>query len=213
MKGSTHLAIGTMVGVAGIAYQGAYEPWDAAWYLSVAAFSSLSPDLDAPSMLTRKLTAASRFLRGLVVWAGSASIVVALIAYLSDRLVHPELVTAAVALTLLGLIARQGVIRNLLVSGIGACLAYTGINDSIIWLLGFGLYVAIAPWLKHRGLTHTLWATAAWGWIAWELEQRLLLPGLTVTAILGYASHLLLDIMTPQGVRLLYPLWNKSWKL
>lgn len=213
MKGSTHLVIGTVIGVAGIAYQGAYEPWDAAWYLSVAAFSSLTPDLDAPSVLTRKLTAASRFLRGLVVWAGTASMIIALIAYLTERLVHAELVTAAVALTLLGLIARQGVIRNALVSGIGVCLFYTGMEDSIVWLVGFGLYVAIAPWLRHRGLTHTLWATAAWGWIAWELERQLHLPGLAVVAVLGYASHLLLDMMTPQGVRMLYPLWNKSWKL
>ncbi|MFS0727998.1 metal-dependent hydrolase [Paenibacillus sp. 1P07SE] len=213
MKGSTHLAIGTAVGLAGIVYQGAYEPGQAAWLLSVAAFSSLSPDLDAPSMLTRKLTAASRFIRGLVVWAGTASLIVALAAYASNRLVYPELVTAAVALILLGLIARQGVIRNALVSGIGACLLYTGVDGGVNWLAGLGLFVVIAPWLKHRGLTHTVWAMAGWGYIAWELERELQLPGIMWVAIAAYASHLLADTLTPQGVRWLYPLWRKAWKL
>ncbi|GBF74220.1 hypothetical protein [Paenibacillus sp. 598K] len=213
MKGRTHLTIGTVVGLAGVAYYGAYEPQSAAWMLSVAAFSSLSADLDAPSLLTRKLTAASKFMRGLVVWAGAASSVVALSAYALDRLIYPELIVAALALMLLGLIARQGVIRNAMVSAIGAGMIYYGLQDELSWLIGLGLYIAIAPWLKHRGLTHTIWATAAWGWIGWQLEQTLQLPGLALVATAAYASHLLADTLTPQGVRWLYPLWDKSWKL
>jgi inner membrane protein len=81
------------------------------------------------------------------------------------------------------------------------------------WLIGFGLFVAWAPWLKHRGMTHTIWAVPIWGIIAWGLEKQLQVEGLAITAMLGYLSHLIADTLTPSGVKWLYPLVKKSFKI
>lgn len=58
-------------------------------------------------------------------------------------------------------------------------------------------------WLKHRGVTHSLVAVVIVG-----LLMALVAPSRTLaTAItLGYGSHLLADLITPDGIPLFMPL-------
>ena len=62
--------------------------------------------------------------------------------------------------------------------------------------------------LKHRGVTHSLFASFLW----WALWARWLVPHLhipawwAVAALDGYLSHLLLDGATKDGVPLLWPI-------
>ncbi|QAY67991.1 metal-dependent hydrolase [Paenibacillus protaetiae] len=212
MKGTTHLAIGAAIGVFAAAYY-PFTPKNAALYITVASFSALSADLDGPSMLSSKIGKVSKALRSLVLIAGLLLSAGAAAAYLAQRTFSPAFTAAAAVVLLLGFITKEGFIRNMLVSLIGAGLAYAGWSIQARWMIGLGVFVAWAPWLKHRGLTHTVWAVAGWGWIGMQLEQELGLDGIANAAIAGYASHLLADTLTANGVKWLYPLYKKAIKI
>lgn len=55
--------------------------------------------------------------------------------------------------------------------------------------------------IKHRTLTHSLLALFIIGALVHWFGQ----PVITVAVIAGYASHLVLDMLTVQGIELLYP--------
>ncbi|GIP21336.1 metal-dependent hydrolase [Paenibacillus sp. J22TS3] len=212
MKGTTHLAIGTAIGAAAAAHY-PFSPKSTALYLAVSAFSALSADLDGPSMLSSKIGKVSGVIRGLLLWSGVITLAILGYQYFTLNVFYPEYTAASGALFMLGLLSREGVIRNFLVSLIGGAFIYGALMWQLAWLGGLGLFIAIAPWLKHRGMTHTVWAVILWGAIGRGLEQQLQLPGIMTTATLGYLSHLLADTLTPSGVKWLYPLYKKPFKL
>lgn len=212
MKGSTHLAIGTAIGTAAAIYY-PFSWKHAALYVAVSAFSALSADLDGPSLLSSKLGKLSKLLHELLVWTGGLLVSAVLILYAVYGMEHREWTVISVVLLLTGFIAKEGAIRNGLVSLVGCALIYSGWTSDRYWLIGLGLFIAIAPWLRHRGLTHTVWAACAWGYIGLGLEHELQLDGVAAVATAGYMSHLIADTLTPRGVKWLYPLWSKSFKL
>ncbi|SMG18843.1 metal-dependent hydrolase [Paenibacillus aquistagni] len=212
MRGKTHLAIGVAIGGAAALYY-PFHVTHAAIYVTVAGFSALSPDLDGPSILTSKLSRASQLVRKLLLWLGALAVAAVLGMYLWQRTLIPELTTAAFLLFFLGQIATQGALRNLLSSIMGCIAMYYGWKLHMDWLIGLGIYVAIAPWLKHRGLTHTVWAMLLWGFIASGLENALQLDGVMAVAILGYFSHLLADTFTPRGVKWFHPLLRTTFRI
>jgi len=212
MKGTTHLAIGCALGAVACAYY-PFSWSNASLYMSVAAFSALSADLDGPSLLSGKITKLSKRLRNVAAVAGISLPAIIAYLYFANGFFKPSYVAIAIAALLIGLVAKQGAIRNALVSLIGGFLAYGGWAYGQSWLIGLGAFVVVAPWLKHRGLTHTVWAVVAWGAIAQGLEKQLGVDGLSAVAVAGYVSHLLADTMTPSGVKWIYPIYKKSIKL
>lgn len=57
----------------------------------------------------------------------------------------------------------------------------------------------------HRGITHSVWVLALIAWIAVQTGL------VTVLALwVGYACHILVDLLTQAGVRLLAPLSRRS---
>ncbi|WP_058301257.1 metal-dependent hydrolase [Gorillibacterium timonense] len=211
MKGSTHLTIGTAIGI-GAAAVYSHSLTQAALLITAASFSALAADLDGASLLSSKLSKVSRVIRILAPWAGVLA-VVALVLYGTRNGFAPLPSAAAVALLLLGLTAKEGAIRNALVSAIGCALLYAAWMGDSRGLLGLGAFVVIAPWLKHRGLTHTIWALALWAAIGRQLEAEWAIPGLAAASAAGYLSHLAADTLTPSGVKWLSPLVKKSFKL
>ncbi|WP_080839004.1 metal-dependent hydrolase [Cohnella massiliensis] len=212
MKGSTHLAVGAGIGLAAsLVYP--FRPEDALLYVAVSAFSALAADLDGNNLLSAKLGKATGFIRECALWGGAAAVGYFAWSYFAWGVLYPKPAAAAVAALLLGLLMKQGFMRNLLVSLIGVGLVYSGWNDQLYGMMGLGVFVAWAPWLNHRGLTHTVWAVVAWGFIGRAFENELGIQGLTNFAVAGYVSHLLLDTMTPSGVKLLYPLTKKTFKV
>lgn len=212
MKGSTHAIIGGVIGAAACAYY-LVDLESAAYYATVAVFSALSPDLDGSSMLTAKLGKLSRRIRESGIWTGVAALAALGYVYLDSGRLYPVAAAIAATLALLGFISKEGVIRNALVSAIGGAAIYFGWKAGHAWLIGLGAYIAWVPWLAHRGMTHTIWAIAAWGWIGYALESESGIDGVMLVSVAGYASHLIADTLTPQGVKWLYPLFNKSIKL
>lgn len=212
MTGKTHLAIGVAVGaVASINYP--FTLQNAAIFMAVAGFSALTPDLDGPSMLSSKLGKLSKLIRELTLWTGCLLAGMIIYYFLTEKSLSPIYIGIAAAVFLLGLVAKQGVIRNILVSIVGFSVIFAGYTYEMNWLMGFGLFVAWAPWLKHRGMTHTIWAIPIWGSIGWGLENQLHVEGVAIVAMLGYISHLGADTLTPSGVKWLYPLTKKSFKI
>ncbi|BBH24908.1 membrane protein [Paenibacillus baekrokdamisoli] len=212
MKGSTHLAIGTAIGIAAAAYY-PFTLSNAALYVSVAAFSALSADLDGTSILSSKISKVSKLLRELLLWGGITLALTALYLYFVRDFFDLTLTSVAVMIFLIGFITKEGVIRNTLVSIIGLGIIYAGFYWQWGWLMGFGLFTAWAPWLKHRGMTHTIWAAVIWGSLGYGLQNQLQVEGLMNVSFIGYLSHLVADTVTPAGVKWLYPLYKKSIKL
>ncbi|USB32175.1 metal-dependent hydrolase [Paenibacillus sp. YPG26] len=212
MKGTTHLAIGIAIGAV-TAAQYPFSPKSTSLYLAVSAFSALSADLDGPSMLSSKISKLSRSLRNFLLWSGFIATSILIYQYFSLGVFYPEYTAASLALFMLGLLTSEGMLRNTLISGIGGGFIYAALLWQMPWLLGLGVFIAIAPWLKHRGMTHTVWAVIAWGLIGQGLEQQLQLPGMMTAATLGYLSHLIADTLTPSGVKWLYPIYKKPFKL
>lgn len=212
MTGKTHLAIGAAVGAAASVFY-PFTLENAALYTAIAAFSALSADLDGTSMLSSKLSKLSKLIREFALWGGVLFLAIIAYFYFTGKAMSPVLVGGGAAAFLLGLVMKQGFIRNALVSVVGCVFMYAGYTYQMNWLIGFGLFVAWVPWLKHRGMTHTIWAVPIWGAIGWGLENQLQVEGIAIVSMLGYLSHLVADTLTPSGVKWLYPLVKKSFKL
>ena len=107
--------------------------------------------------------------------------------------------------------------------------AVTGAGDPALAAVGCGLAVAVSTLpdadeflpLDHRGPTHTVWFVAACALAASGLGavagpavgRPAVLPAVAGAAVgLSLASHLLADVVTPMGVRPLYPVssWHHS---
>jgi inner membrane protein len=77
------------------------------------------------------------------------------------------------------------------------------------WIPGSGLLGIFG--VRHRGFTHSVlfMVLLVAGWFA--ASQRVIIPyPVAAAALAGVASHILSDMLTPQGVQLLYPL-RANW--
>ena len=144
------MAIGAAIGVAAAAYY-PFTFQNAALYVTIASFSALSADLDGTSMLSSKIGKASKLLREVLLWGGILLASIMTYLYFARDYVDITLSSVAVMGFLIGFISKEGVIRNALVSVVGAAIIGAGWYWKMNWLMGFGLFVAWAPWLKHRG--------------------------------------------------------------
>lgn len=67
------------------------------------------------------------------------------------------------------------------------------------FLPGMGL-IRWAAGISHRGITHTVWFA-----VIATLVMATIQPAAAVSLAYGIASHLILDMATPAGVRLFHP--------
>ena len=211
MRGSAHLAIGLITGVAvaGLVSGVKFSPAG----IALAGFSALAPDLDHPeSRLSKRLG----FAQGYVRWAfGAVALGLAGYAY---WLLKPSpdqrfTYTAALAFALIGVAMQGGSARRLalLFTGLGTVLV--GLYAQFLWLSLLGTFIALAPFTSHRSWTHTIWATALWTYIGYLANKSLGWHGVAHFAGAGYASHIVADTLTKSGVRWLLPLTNFSFKI
>lgn len=78
-------------------------------------------------------------------------------------------------------------------------------KSSIRQRAGIAGHIALF-WLPHRGFTHTLLALAGIAAIALAYAPR----PLALAIVAGYASHILADLMTQQGLPVLWPLVRRN---
>ncbi|WP_179225506.1 metal-dependent hydrolase [Hymenobacter mucosus] len=211
MRGSSHLAIGLITGVA-VAGLVPGIPFSPAG-IALAGFSSLAPDLDHPgSRLSKRLGFAQRYVRWAFVGvaAGLALYTHFLVAPGPDRRMG---FTAALAFGLIGAALQGDSTRKLALLFTGLCTVVAGLYTSYVWLSMLGLFVSVAPFTSHRSWTHTLWAAGLWTYIGHLANQSLGWHGVALFAGGGYVSHLLADTLTKAGVKWFMPLLDTSFKL
>ena len=211
MRGSAHLAIGLITGVA-VAGLVPGIPFSLPG-IALAGFSALAPDLDHPeSRLSQRLG----FTQGYVRWAfAGAGLALAAWAYFvlkpgaDQRLSY----VAGLAFGLVGAGMQGGSTRRLalLFTGLGTVLA--GLYLQWVWLSLLGTVVALAPFTAHRSWTHTVWAAALWTYIGHLANQHLGWHGVAWYAGGGYLSHLVADSLTKSGVRWLLPLTDFAFRV
>jgi inner membrane protein len=211
MRGSAHLTIGLITGVA-IAGLVPGIPFSLPG-IALAGFSSLAPDLDHPeSRLSKHLGFTQQYVRWAFVGAGLG------LAGYAYWLLHPGATqrlyyTLALAFALLGVGMQGGSARRLalLFTGLGTVVA--GLYTEQLWLSLLGTFIALAPFTSHRSWTHTIWATALWTYIGHLADRHLGWHGVALFAGSGYASHLVADSLTKAGVRWFLPIANFSFKI
>ena len=211
MRGSSHLAIGLITGVA-IAGLLPGIPFSLSG-IALAGFSSLAPDLDHPeSRLSKRLGFTQNYVR----WAFAAgALTIAGYTYLHLRSGAEQRLyyTVALAFGLIGVGMQGGSARRLalLFTGLGTVVA--GLYTEQLWLSLLGTFVALAPFTSHRSWTHTIWATALWTYIGHLADQQLGWHGVALFAGGGYISHIVADTLTKAGVRWFLPVLNYSFKI
>ena len=211
MRGSSHLAIGLITGVA-VAGLVPGIPFSLAG-IALAGFSALAPDLDHPeSRLSQRLGFAQGYVRWAFIVVGMT---LGAYTYLNlppgaeQRLSY----TAALAFGLMGAALQGGSARKLalLFTGLGTVVA--GLYAEQLWLSLLGTFVALAPFTTHRSWTHTIWATILWTYIGYLANRSLGWRGVAHFAGAGYLSHLLADTLTKAGVRYLLPVSDFAFKI
>ncbi|MDJ0367623.1 metal-dependent hydrolase [Hymenobacter sp. H14-R3] len=211
MRGSAHLAIGLITGVA-IAGLVPGIPFSLPG-IALAGFSALAPDLDHPeSRLSKRLG----FLHAYVRWAfGAAALALACYAYFQLRPGPDQRLTyiAALAFGLLGVALQGGHARKLALLFTGMATVLAGLYAKFLWLSLLGGYISLAPYTSHRTWTHTIWAAIFWTYVGELANRSLGWHGVAYYAGGGYVSHLLADTLTKSGVQWLRPLTNFSFKI
>lgn len=204
MRGSAHLAIGLITGLA-VASLVPQIPFSVAG-IALAGFSSLAPDLDHPDS---KLSHRLGFVHGYVRWAfGAAALGLGAYAYFQLRPGPDQRLTyiAALAFALVGVALQGGSARKLALLFTGLATVLAGLYAQFVWLSLLGAFISLAPFTGHRTWTHTIWATLFWTYIGYLANRSLGWRGIAHYAGAGYASHLLADTLTKAGVQWLRPI-------
>jgi membrane-bound metal-dependent hydrolase YbcI (DUF457 family) len=84
-------------------------------------------------------------------------------------------------------------------------MGYAGIATAVV----FALIPDLDLWLGHRVVLHNIFAAIGipilFSWLVPQIPLR--------AALLGYSSHLFLDVLSPTGVALFFPLPDIGWKM
>ena len=211
MRGSSHLAIGLITGVA-VAGLVPGIPFSPAG-IALAGFSALAPDLDHPnSRLSKRLGFAQQYVRwAFVVGAAALALYTHFLVPVGPN--RRMGFTAALAFGLVGLAMQGGSARRLALLFTGLCTVVAGFYTEFLWLSMLGAFIAVAPFTSHRSWTHTLWAAALWTYIGHLANHTLGWHGIAWFAGGGYVSHLLADTLTKAGVRWFLPFSEVSLKI
>lgn len=101
----------------------------------------------------------------------------------------------------------------------------TSTTSNVLWFMGgvalgtllpdidqpdsiLGRFNPLAKTLKHRTITHTLWAAILVTWLCWHFGNH---QPLWYGLALGYWAHLLEDFFSRESVPWLYPLVKKKF--
>lgn len=125
---------------------------------------------------------------------------------------HTHAVIGMIAGMSIGMAMRLGLNPTLVLGSVACCAALAPDIDhpqgKFRRKLGIVGRITLF-WLSHRGITHTLPALAVV-----TLAACHFVPGaLALALVVGYSSHLLADLVTVQGLPILWPLSGRSFHL
>ncbi len=222
MKGRTHLTIGLGIGaVASVSQSLEMMPV----ILVASGVASLAPDLDGNNLLNKRVTKTAILIKKSGVFVGVALMVLTLItffwdvnffSFLDERWFNQQniLLLFGLGAVILGLsVKSQETLKNILMSVLSLFLLYYAVTNELWWLFMFALFIGGAGWFPHRGLTHTIWALIYWWYMSYLLEVSIKVEGLALISTIAYLSHIVGDMLTKKGVKFLYPLTKKVFRI
>lgn len=200
MMGKSHFIISTGVTVSLMTLAGI--PVTAAAVVA-AAVSSLLPDIDEPNSLLVSKTLSEPLLRVL------QTIMLASVVWILWKGLFgmPWDIGLAVAIVFIAFLPVRS-LRKFVMFMIGVGMIIYG-REIAPWNYMAGCLLIICTFLPHRGLTHTIYGTAAWTALLYGTTAHLG-SSIWIAGGISYFLHLLADSLTNRGVKLLPPL---KWKL
>ncbi|MNY85829.1 inner membrane protein [compost metagenome] len=202
MTGKGHLWFGVNTGIAtAVITKIPLTPITIGAGLALVVVSSLAADLDEPSSKLGRT----------IIKPGLVKIVLILITISILFLFGKSLSTSIVIICgvlLFSYSLKDNPIRNVGLTIVGTIAVLFGIWDALVWLMGIGSFLMIAPWTKHRTVTHTIWAVVFWYVICLDIQNRYMLPCFSWLGTITYASHLVGDSLTKAKVKWLWPILN-----
>lgn len=203
MDGKTHFIVGGLVGI-GVAKYIDVDLTTAVSFTLLGGCVGLVPDLDVKGTLSKRISLNKKWLILLLGLFG-----ILLIAFSLDNNSGMErwlnMTAGIVLLTAPSLFVKQ----KMMLLFTGLAVLVTGIAWQSTWLIMLGIYISIASRLPHRSYTHSLIGLAYFAVLGHYLELELQINGIMHVCIIGYASHLILDMKwlprNRRGVKLLQP--------
>lgn len=213
MRGRTHCTIGIL---ASIQASLIFKIPISIFSIIISAIFSLLPDLDESnstiSNIFLKKNTSKRLYKILIY------LINILIFFFSIKLNNNFYLSSIVTFVSIFIIESKlthTTLRKLFLSLIflllGVCLY---LINTKLYIVMFVVLLAIFPWLKHRGLSHSILAIIIIYILLRQIELITNIYNLSFWGTVGYASHIFLgDIFTRQGVPLFYPLVKKNFSL
>ncbi|MCP1146212.1 metal-dependent hydrolase [Lysinibacillus endophyticus] len=222
MQGRTHLAIGLGIGVVASVSQ---SPEVMPVILVATGIASLAPDLDGNNLLNKHVTKTAKLIKKRGIFIGVALMALALYTFFFDvnflSFLDGKWFTQQNKLLLFGLgaiiiglsVKNLETLKNILMTIMSLFLLYYAFTDELWWLVMLAIYLGGAGWFSHRGTTHTIWALAYWWYMSYLLQVSTGVSSLAIISTLAYLSHIVGDMLTKKGVKFLYPLTKKVFRI
>ncbi|RKQ17012.1 metal-dependent hydrolase [Ureibacillus endophyticus] len=222
MQGRTHLAIGLGIGVVASVSQ---SPEVMPVILVATGIASLAPDLDGNNLLNKHVTKTAKLIKKRGIFIGVALMALALYTFFFDvnflSFLDGKWFTQQSKLLLFGLgaiiiglsVKNLETLKNILMTIMSLFLLYYAFTDELWWLVMLAIYLGGAGWFSHRGTTHTIWALAYWWYMSYLLQVSTGVSSLAFISTLAYLSHIVGDMLTKKGVKFLYPLTKKVFRI
>ncbi|MBM7649197.1 inner membrane protein [Bacillus ectoiniformans] len=209
MKGSSHLTIGAAAGLGAAVYLHT-DPFSTVSLVGLGALSGLAPDLDVNGKLSNRITVSKKWL---ITFFSAAGILLSIYSYL-EKSGFMQSAGIAIGLCLL-LLPRLFIKQRTMLFLTGVFLFYIGWQTNVVWVMLLSVFIAVSSFLSHRTLTHSIIGVACFGFIGWHFEQSVHLEGSFITAVAGYASHLVADMkvwpVNKRGVKWFLPFFQKEF--
>ena len=213
MRGRTHCTIGVL---ASIQASLIFKIPISIFSIIISAVFSLLPDLDEPNSTISHLFFKknfSKFIYKILIY-----LINILIFFFSLKINDNFYLGSVITFISIFIIESKlthNFLRKIFLSLIflllGTCLYLVNTKIHIILFI---MMLAIFPWLKHRGISHSILAIIIIYLLLKQIEILTNIYNLSFWGTISYASHIFLgDLFTRQGVPLFYPLSNKKISL
>ncbi len=213
MKGPTHLTIGILSAIeVSILIQKPLTPTAFVF----ASVCSLLPDIDeSNSIISNTLITSSfskKFYRYLLYLINMITFFILI--YINNNLMF-NFIISFILIIVMEKKLKHALLRKSLFSLIFFILSLSLYYIKIPFpFISLCIFLGIAPWLKHRGFTHSILGIGVIYYLLKDIEKIIGFHYSALYGCIGYSSHLFLgDLFTKMGIPLFYPIWDKKISL
>ncbi|SHK05821.1 metal-dependent hydrolase [Tepidibacter formicigenes] len=213
MKGVTHFAIGALTAVETSLLID--KPLTPSGFIFACVFSLL-PDIDEPNSKISTTLIKSSFSKAVYRYTLYLinMIIFFILIYINKNLVLNFIISFSLIILIENKL-KHALLRKCLFSLLSIILSLSLYYIKAPFpFISLSIFLGVAPWLKHRGFTHSILGVMFIYYLLNEIEQLLGSEYIALYGTIGYLSHLFLgDIFTKMGIPIFYPIFNKKISL